>query len=391
VFGAPRSSGRPVRLLSVAALAVAIAAALVSPSAQAARPAAQAAPSGWSATAVDSVARSFGLTHAQAVQRLQEEASAQATAGKLTVALGTRAAGSFIDSASGGLVVNVLDAAAAAQVRASGATARMVSRSLASLDRIKASLDRLGAVAGTAWAVDIQSNAVVVSVPRGAAAAATTALLARARSYGSAVRVDRTAGGVSTQAFYGGQAILSGGSRCSAGFITRVPSSGNQYVVTAGHCTNIGTNWRTSSGQTIGRTAASRFPGDDFGAIRIANPTALQPRGGVLNKGVFQDITGASRVPVNSTVCKTGSTTGTTCGRVLRYNTTVNYPQGTVRGLTTTNVCTQPGDSGGPLFAGRQAQGVTSGGTVGSCSQAGFRSFFQPADEILTVFGLQLV
>jgi streptogrisin D len=336
------------------------------------------------------VARSFGLTHAQAVQRLQQEATAQATAGKLTGALGTRAAGSFIDSASGGLVVNVLDAAAAAQVRASGATARIVSRSLASLDRIKASLDRLGAVPGTAWAVDVQSNAVVVSVPRGAAPA-TTALLARARSYGSAVRVDSTAGGISTQAFYGGQAILTGGSRCSAGFITRVPSSGNQYVVTAGHCTNIGTNWRTSSGQTIGRTAASRFPGDDFGAIRIANPAALQPRGGVLNKGVFQDITGASRVPVNSTVCKTGSTTGTTCGRVLRYNATVNYPQGTVRGLTTTNVCTQPGDSGGPLFAGSQAQGVTSGGTVGSCSQAGFRSFFQPADEILTVFGLRLV
>lgn len=391
MFGAPRTSGRRARLLSVAALAVAIAAALIAPSAQAARPAAQSAPAGWSASAVDSMARSFGITQAQAVQRLQREASVQATAGRLTGALGTRAAGSFIDSASGGLVVNVLDAAAAAQVRASGASARMVSRSMASLDRIKASLDRLGGVAGTAWAVDVQSNSVVVNVPRDATGADTAALLARARSFGSAVRVERTAGAVSTQAFFGGQAILTGGSRCSAGFITRVPSSGNQYVVTAGHCTNIGTNWTTSSGQTIGATAASSFPGNDFGAIRIANPAALQPQGGVLNNGRFQDITGASRVPVNSTVCKTGSTTGTTCGRVLQYNTTVNYPQGTVRGLTTTNVCTQPGDSGGSLFAGTQAQGVTSGGTVGSCSQAGFRSFFQPADEILSVFGLQLV
>jgi streptogrisin D len=390
VFGAPHNPGRRVRLLSVAALAVAIAAALVAPSAHAARPAVQTAPAGWSTTAVDAMARSFGISHNQAVQRLEKEASAQATADELSRTLGTRAAGSFIDSATGGLVVNVLDTTAAARVRASGATPRMVGRSLASLDKIKASLDRLGGAVGTAWAVDVQSNTVVVSVPRNGTGASTAALLARARSFGSSVRIERTAGAASTQAFFGGQAIRADRSRCSAGFNTRA-ASGKQYVVTAGHCTNIGTNWTTSSGQTIGATAASRFPGDDFGTIRIANPAALQPRGGVLNNGAFQDITGASRVPVNSTVCKTGSSTGTTCGRVLRYNTTVNYPQGTVRGLTTTNVCTQPGDSGGPLFAGSQAQGVTSGGTVGSCSQAGFRSFFQPVDEILSVFGLTLL
>jgi streptogrisin D len=390
VFGASRFPGRRARL-SVAALAVAAAAALVAPAAQAAGPAAQAAPSGWSTAMVDSMARSFGLTHAQAVQRLHAEASAEATAGGLSRSLGSRAAGSFIDSASGALVVNVLDAAAASQVRASGARARMVSHSLARLDQVKASLDRVRGVAGTSWAVDVQSNAVVVNVPRSSGGAGIASLLAKARSFGSAVRVVRTAGAVSTQAFFGGQAILTGGSRCSAGFITRVPASGNQYVVTAGHCTNIGTTWTTSGGQTIGTTAASRFPGDDFGAIRIANPAALQPQGGVLNGGAFQDITGSTRVAVNATVCKTGSTTGTTCGRVIQYNTTVNYPQGTVFGLTTTNVCTQPGDSGGSLFAGTQAQGVTSGGTVGSCSQTGFRSFFQPADEILSVFGLQLV
>jgi streptogrisin D len=391
VSGASRISGRRVRL-SVAALAVAAAAALMAPAAQAARPAAaQAAPSGWSTAMVDSVARSFGLTHAQAVQRLQKEASAQATAGTLSRTLGARAAGSFVDSASGALVVNVLDSTTAAQVRASGATPRLVRHSMARLDQVKAALDRVRGATGTSWAVDVQSNAVVVNVPRAGSGAGTAALLAKARSFGSAVRVVRTAGAASTQAFFGGQAILTGGSRCSAGFITRVPASGNQYVVTAGHCTNIGTNWTTSSGQTIGATAASRFPGDDFGAIRIANPAALQPQGGVLNNGAFQDITGSTRVAVNATVCKTGSTTGTTCGRVLQYNTTVNYPQGTVFGLTTTNVCTQPGDSGGSLFAGTQAQGVTSGGTVGSCSQAGFRSFFQPADEILRVFGLQLV
>jgi hypothetical protein len=93
-------------------------------------------------------------------------------------------------------------------------------------------------------------------------------------------------------------------------------------LLNAGHCTNLGGAWTTSSGQTIGPVAASSFPGNDFGAIRISNPAALDPRGGVLYYGQFRDITGASRVPVGSAACKTGSTTGTTCGTVLAYNLT---------------------------------------------------------------------
>ena len=76
-------------------------------------------------------------------------------------------------------------------------------------------------------------------------------------------------------------------------------------------------------------------------------PGVLDPRGGVLHYGAFRDITGAGRVLVGSSACKTGSTTGTTCGTVQAYNVTVNYAEGTVFGMTRTNICTQPGDSGG--------------------------------------------
>ena len=47
-------------------------------------------------------------------------------------------------------------------------------------------------------------------------------------------------------------------------------------------------------------------------------------------------------------------------------------------------------DSGGALFAGSLAQSITSGGTVGGCNPS-FRSFFQPADEPLSVYGLTLL
>jgi hypothetical protein len=372
------------------AMAAALAAALAVPGLSAARTTSSPAAGGAQAAAVRSLVQSLGITQQEAAQRLRAQSAQTAAADQLTRSLGQHAAGAYVDSATGGLVVNVLDSASAATVRAAGAQPRLVTRSMARLEQIKAALDRAAGPAGTAWSVDVASNTVVVSVPRGSTGPRTAALLALARSYGSGVSI-QTAAPVSTMAFYGGQAILTGGARCTAGFITRVPSSGNQYVLTAGHCTNIGSSWTTSSGQTIGPTAASRFPGDDFGAIRISNPGSLQPQGGVLRNGAFQDISSAGRVAVGSTVCKTGSTTGTTCGRVISYNTTVNYPQGTVFGLTTTNVCTQAGDSGGPLFAGSQAQGITSGGTTVSCSSSQFRSFFQPADEALSVFGLQLV
>jgi streptogrisin D len=380
----PSRPGGGVRLILAALLLVA--AGLLAAPAAGAAPARDAA---WRPAEVVSVARQLGVTRAEAARRLDAQASQGALADRLTRSLGGRAAGAFVD-AGGALVVNVLDRGAATQVTASGAKARMVTRSLAGLERIKRALDRTRGAAGSAWSVDLASNSVLVSVPAGARDAGTAALLARARSYGSAVRVERLAGAVRPHAFYGGQAILRGGSRCSAGFNTR-SGSGNRYVLTAGHCTNLGGTWRTSGGQTIGPVAASSFPGNDYGAIRISNPTALDPRGGVLSNGSFVDITGASRVPVGASACKTGSTTGTTCGTVLAYNVTVNYAEGTVFGMTRTNICTQPGDSGGAMFAGSQAQGIVSGGTVVSCSSSSFRSFFQPADEPLSVYGLVLL
>jgi streptogrisin D len=374
--------------LAIAALLCAVAALLAAPAAGSAAPAGADAGSAWNPAQVATLARQAGIGQAEATRRLDAQAAQTALADRLTRTLGARAAGAYLDAATGALVVNVLDAATAGQVRAAGATPRLVARSLARLERIKAALDAVKrAPTGASWSVDLPTNSVLVSVPTGSGAT-TAAFLAKARSYGGAVRVERSAP-AQTQAFYGGQAILHGGSRCSAGFNTR-SGSGRNYVLTAGHCTNLGGTWTTSSGQTIGPVAASSFPGNDFGAIRISDPAALDPRGGVLYYGAFRDITGASRVAVGSSACKTGSTTGTTCGTVLAYNVTVNYAEGTVYGLTRTTICTQPGDSGGAMFAGSMAQGVTSGGTATGCNR-NFRSFFQPADEPLSVYGLTLL
>jgi hypothetical protein len=59
-----------------------------------------------------------------------------------------------------------------------------------------------------------------------------------------------------------------------------------------------------------------------------------------------------------------------------------------VSGLIRTNVCAEPGDSGGSLVAGNQAQGVTSGGS-GNCSSGG-TTYFQPVTEALSRYGVSV-
>lgn len=57
-------------------------------------------------------------------------------------------------------------------------------------------------------------------------------------------------------------------------------------------------------------------------------------------------------------------------------------------GLIATTVCTDPGDTGGLLFAGTTALGLFSGGS-GNCSSGG-TSFYQPLAEALAAYGLSL-
>ena len=69
-------------------------------------------------------------------------------------------------------------------------------------------------------------------------------------------------------------------------------------------------------------------------------------------------------------------------------NATVNYPQGTVYGLIKTTVCAESGDSGGSLYSGTTALGLTSGGS-GNCSSGGI-TYFQPVTEPLAVYGVSV-
>ncbi|MGK5445322.1 S1 family peptidase [Micromonospora sp. URMC 105] len=313
-------------------------------------------------------------------------ASPDAAAG-LADRLGDRAAGTYAD-ASGKMVVAVTDAAAARQVRAAGATPKLVTRGAATLNAATAELERSAKIPGTAWWTDPATNQVVVSVDSTVTGAKLDRVKAAAARTGGAVRIEAEAGVLSTR-ISGGQAIYAGGGgRCSLGFNVR-NSAGTQFFITAGHCTNISSSWYSNSAQTsyLGARTGTSFPGNDYGIVQY-NSSVSRPGNVSLYNGSFQDITSAGNAFVGQAVRRSGSTTGLRSGSVTALNATVNYAEGSVSGLIRTNVCAEPGDSGGSLFAGTVALGLTSGGS-GNCSSGG-TTFFQPVPEVLSRYGVSV-
>jgi streptogrisin B len=243
---------------------------------------------------------------------------------------------------------------------------------------------RAADVAGTAWHLDKKSNRLVVTADSSVSKAELARIQRAAGGNAGALDIERTHG-TFKKYLSGGDAIYAqAGWRCSVGFNVR--SGNTYYFLTAGHCTDGAGNWYTNSSLTnlIGPTAGSSFPGNDYGLVRYSNSAIDHP--GTVGS---VDITGAGNASVGQTVTRRGSTTGTHSGQVTGLNATVNYGGGDiVSGLIRTTVCAEPGDSGGPLYRGGTALGLTSGGS-GNCSSGG-TTFFQPVTEALSAYNVSV-
>jgi streptogrisin D len=261
-------------------------------------------------------------------------------------------------------------------------------RTPAQVAAARASLENAGRLVGTAWAVDDASGQVVVDVFDNASRATAFRVQAIAQGAGGAVRIHRASGTLSRR-IAGGDAIYGGQYRCSLGFNVE-DSSGTEYFLTAGHCGNIASRWYENSSKTrlLGSVAGSSFPRNDYAIVRYTNSAVSRPGTVDLYNGSSQDITSAGDPVVGERVSRSGSTTHVHSGTVQALNATVHYAEGTVRGLIKTNVCAEGGDSGGALFDGTTALGLTSGGS-GNCSSGG-TTYFQPVVEALDAYGVSV-
>ena len=311
------------------------------------------------------------------------------TGADLVARLGSsRTAGTWIGS-DGKPVVAVTDEKAAAEVRGAGAVAKVVEHSMDDLKSAAKTLRSAPRVAGTAWSMDYRTNEVVVQGDSTVSASDWSAMTKVANGIGGFVKTER-AQGTFTPRLNGAQPILSTGGRCSAGF--NVTNGQSDFILTAGHCGPTGSIWFADTGGTnqLGKTVTQNFPGNDFSLVQYANGKAGDGAGVVfIGNGKGVQITGAGDPTIGQRVFRSGSTSGLRDGQVTSLNATVNYPEGTVTGLIETNVCAEPGDSGGPMFSEGIALGITSGGS-GDCKQGG-TTFFEPVSTALTALNVKLI
>lgn len=311
----------------------------------------------------------------------------------LSKRLGGRSAGSYLDRATGRLMVDVTSGADARRVRAAGATPRLVPRGRAGLAQATAKLNRSARIPGTSWAIDPVTDQVVISADESVKGARLARLTSVARSLGSAARLTPIKGRLTTMdgpTMLDGSAIWTGAGRCSLGF--NVFSGAAHYFITAGHCTHAGTDWFADQNLTsrLGSNAgqANVFgAGGDYGIVHY-DTEGIHAYGTVAGSGKF--ITTAGTPVVGLNIRRSGSSTGVQRGFITALDVTVTYPDGTtVPGLIQTSACSAPGDSGGPLYDGGSiGLGMLSGG-AGDCSNGG-QTVFQPLSPVLNNFGLTL-
>ena len=244
------------------------------------------------------------------------------------------------------------------------------------LSAASAAVERSG-VRGVAWYVDAARDRVVVTADSSVSPSDLDAIESEAGAAASALRVERTTG-VFRPLLGAGDAIYGNRYRCSLGF--NVVSGSTYYFLTAGHCGKSEKRWWTSASRNtlVGPTVGYSFPGDDYALVRYDN-TAVSHPGGFTVADAF----------VGESVTRDGSTTGVHTGRVTALDVSVRYQGGgTVRGMIQTTVCAEPGDSGGALYDGSKALGLTSGGS-GDCRTGG-TTFFQPVREAANAYGVTI-
>ncbi|SEK86557.1 Ig-like domain repeat protein [Rhodococcus maanshanensis] len=196
-------------------------------------------------------------------------------------------------------------------------------------------------------------------------------------------------------AVMGGQQYFTGETAdkpCSLGF-NGTDGDGNTVNITAGHC-----DAHPENAGNVDATPASMGPNKfgefdkvvrdrgDYGVIKIYDSVAKRFQNNFVDTygGDPLAITGTADPLVGAPVCKSGKTTGYTCGKITAINQYMNSgPRGaTVPNAFAAKLCTIVGDSGGAMVTGTKALGIVSAGDDGNCDKP-MTTWGQPINSVL--------
>ena len=190
------------------------------------------------------------------------------------------------------------------------------------------------------------------------------------------------------------------GFRCSIGFSGYNKSTSSKQLLTAGHCKEAKTTsykflpqTEASSGtrafgnawRKLGSPVSGSFTfgsGNDAGLIAltsgffVATPTVSTWNGAAGEADDTIDVLDSTPAVNKALICKSGATSGWSCGHVLQVDRRV-LVEGKYVNSIVTDVCTLSGDSGGSVLIGNSAVGIVSWGTAsGSCVDDDIAGFF---------------
>lgn len=340
---------------------------------------------------LEAMKRDLGLNAEQAIARVAHDLHASEVIEQLQGSVGSSFAGGWIDASK--IYVGVTDKTAADRVTAAGAIPVIMTTSFSKLKSAKEAISKQ--LSGhkreekqqstiASYFIDVATNKLVIeALNNGQDYARELALLADLSESDFEIRrVDQLP--TTTASVIGGNAfIINNNTRCSIGF------SVDGGFVAAGHCGKRGNSVTTQQGAAIGTFAGSIFPGEDMSYVQTFNNVDLR---GLINnyQGGTLPVQGSNEAAVGASICRSGSTTGVHCGTITGKDQTVLFDGvNNVNGLTRTSACCDHGDSGGPYYAGKQGQGVTSGQN-GNCNGNGY-SWFYPLNPILQQYGVSLI
>lgn len=162
---------------------------------------------------------------------------------------------------------------------------------------------------------------------------------------------------------------------CSTGFNGEL--DGKPVVITAAHCAGEdGKRAAFADGQEFGTMSDTQREGIDTSLIAVDDEFADRFQTNLVGVGDdnTQGIIGTADPVVGQKACKTGFRTGYSCGTISQVGTSIDVSGSRmIDNAFTIDLCALPGDSGGVVFSGDRALGISSASNVadtGTCANA---------------------
>ncbi|MFF0817790.1 S1 family peptidase [Rhodococcus sp. NPDC003318] len=362
---------------------------------------------------VAAIQRDLGLTPEQYLAKAEAGQKLVAFANELRANFPDTFAGAWLNP-SGTPLIGLADGpgadAAREAAQAAGYTVKDLPRSERTLqDQLSQANDWIGTlpapVAGlvNGAAVDVVNNNLVLRVADTLDVGGLQlpdflqgAVIALQPTLGSVAPQAVDNGGAPADAMLGGDSYAAenaaGAFRCSLGF-NGTDAAGATVNISAGHCDPNRNGGGTAQvfqmtgdgvfGPHIGYFSRTNLEGHDFSIIRVDDAAAYRFQNNLVRVPGRSPlrITGTADPVVGAPVCKSGLTTGFTCGNINAVNQTVDVGSRTLTNGFSANICALQGDSGGTIVTGDRALGISSASNVGDLK------FCELASVVTTVLG----